>query len=171
MHPFRLSRAGFLSADGIGGGNFTAWTSAFASFSTPDQSIPRITLSLPKGQPVEQNQSTSFTVDLFNARPLASDVRFSAGQGTTVNATEVAWSGGGAIGRTFQVDVTVDPGATLGPRKFALQFGEEILDESSAFDVIPAPEPSLVAMLAFGALGLSTIARSKATARGEERCS
>ncbi|MBB83055.1 MAG: hypothetical protein CL931_04505 [Deltaproteobacteria bacterium] len=153
------------------GGNFTAWTSAFASFSTPDQSIPRITLSLPKGQPVEQNQSTSFTVDLFNARPLASDVRFSAGQGTTVNATEVAWSGGGAIGRTFQVDVTVDPGATLGPRKFALQFGEEILDESSAFDVIPAPEPSLVAMLAFGALGLSTIARSKATSRGEDRCS
>ena len=53
----------------------------------------------------------------------------------------------------------------------SLPRADSLVDEPGAFEVIPAPEPSLVAMLAFGALGLSTIARARATSHGEERCS
>ena len=147
-----------------GGGDFTAWTSAFTSYSTQEPSPPRLVVSLPKGEPIEQNSGTSFTVELYDARPLPRDVRFSAGQGATVIATESAWTGASAVGRTFKIEIAVDPTANLGLRDLTLQFDQELLSEPGAFEVVPAPEPSLVAMLASGVLGLSAAARARASA-------
>ncbi len=79
-------------------------------------------------------------------------------------ATESAWTGASAVGRTFKIEIAVDPTANLGSRDLTLQFDQELLSEPGAFEVVPAPEPSLVAMLASGVLGLSAAARARASA-------
>ena len=148
-----------------GGGSFNAWGSAFTSFLSQDQGTPRIVVSLPKGQVVERGASTSFTVNIYEARPLASQVRFSAGQGTSVNVTEIPWNSASSIGRSYKIDVGIDPVATLGVRDFAVQFGKETLRDQNAIEVIPAPEPSAMVMLGSGIVGLAAAARIRRQSR------
>lgn len=157
------SASGYIAQDyaANGGGDFNAWASAFTSFLSQDQGTPRIVVSLPKGQSVEQGAGTSFTAQIYDARPLDSQVRFSAGQGTAVNATEIPWTSPSSIGRAYKIDVGIEPFATLGVRDFTAQFGKEILRDQDVMEVIPAPEPSALVMLGSGIVGLAAAVRRK----------
>jgi hypothetical protein len=146
-----------------GGGDFSAWASGFTSFLSQEQGTPRIVVSLPKGQAVERGATTAFTAEIYDARPLSNQVRFSAGRGASVNATEIPWSSPSSIGRAYKVEIGIDPVTTLGSRDFTVQFGQEILQEKDAIEVIPAPEPSAMVMLGSGLFGLAVAARRRSS--------
>jgi hypothetical protein len=149
-----------------GGGSFSAWASSIASIFFQGEENPSISVSLEKGQPVEQGGVTSFTVDLLNVRPLADQVRFSLGQGVSINATPIGTGGGpSGIGLSYKLDVAVDGAAEFGLRDIKLQFGDEIVEEQGVLDVIAVPEPSLLALLVSGLAGLTAVGRGRESLR------
>lgn len=134
--------------------DFSAWASGVTSTSDPENPRdPYILTSLtPAGASFNRGATTSFDLAVSGARPLASQVRVSLGQGVHVDLFPQPAGSSGDLQTRVTAFVTVDEDAVLGGRSLAVQFGDQVLRWTGLIEIFPASATSVPALKKFSLL-------------------